>query len=81
MRIEVDADELDYEKGRGLEILVKGFEGNIANAPSTDSQVYIERYDGEVRIHVWNNSGDPVTFKLVPIDESCDKITYVEDTE
>jgi len=65
MRIEVDADELKYEKGHGVEIFVKGFEGNPANSEETDSQIFIESYEGKVRIHVWNATMDPVTFELL----------------
>ena len=65
MRVEINADDIDYSTGRGLEIYVKGFKGNPANAEEQDSQVFIESYDGKIRIHVWNDTFDPVSFELI----------------
>lgn len=44
---------------RGLTITVEGFRGDITN--SVPSQVFIEFYEGKLRVHVWNGGEDPVS--------------------
>ena len=45
----------------GLEIGVVGFEDSPTNLPEHPAQVYIEVYEGKLRVYVWNGSGeDPV---------------------
>lgn len=54
MRIELNKEELANTTGHtGLEISVKGFQGDAGAIPT---QVYIEYYEGKLAIHVWDGS-------------------------
>jgi hypothetical protein len=57
--------------GRGLEIHVPGFLGN-PEAPE-DGQIFIEVYEGKLRVHVWNGESDPTTVECEPggVCEDC----------
>jgi len=71
MRIVVNKAQLACPDG--LEICVEGHAGNPCEAqPSTS--VYIELYEGEVLVHVWNGEEDAVTTRLLTVEEA--KIAY-----
>jgi len=56
MRFELDGKRLGYGCD-GLE-----FEANPTDAENEPSQVFIEVYEGQLRVHVWDgHSQDPVT--------------------
>jgi hypothetical protein len=57
--------------GKGLEIKVPGFLGN-PECPE-GGQIFIEIYEGKLRVHVWNGESDPVTTECAPggVCEDC----------
>ncbi len=58
MRLQFSPEELAGPQG--LEIGVTGFRSNPADHKNFPSQVYIEVYDGKLRVCIWNgNSEDP----------------------
>jgi hypothetical protein len=42
----------------GLSISIEGFQGDIGHM--VPSQLFVEVYDGDLRIHVWDGGEDPV---------------------
>ena len=68
MELQLLSKNLDNNAGGGgLAILVPGFKGN-PECP-TDAQIFIEYYEGKIRVHVWNGSSDPVTTELNPEED------------
>jgi hypothetical protein len=66
MRIELDANSLGYGC-KGLEIGVIGFQSNPTDTEDEPSQVFIEVYEGQLRVHVWDgHSQDPATTLIAP---------------
>jgi len=62
-RIELAIEDIDNNKGgAGLEIRVPGFKGS-PESPD-DGQIFIEYYEGKVRVHVWNGDQDPITTEI-----------------
>jgi hypothetical protein len=56
MKLELQPIQIAYP--RGLEISVEGFSGEMSH--ERPSQVYIEVYEGKLRVHVWRrDSEDP----------------------
>jgi hypothetical protein len=53
-------------EGQGIEIQVQGFEGDRNTDAENTTHVYVEKWNGETRILVWNNAQDPQVFTLVP---------------
>ncbi len=46
----------------GLEINVEGFQHDPTSADSEPTQIYVEIYEGKLRVHVWDGSSeDPRT--------------------
>jgi len=43
----------------GLSVTVEGFAGDIGH--EVPSQVFIELYEGKLRVHVWNGGEDPAS--------------------
>jgi hypothetical protein len=63
MKLELVTKNLDNNAGGGgLEILVPGFKGN-PECPD-EAQIFIEYYEGKLRVHVWNGDPDPTTVEL-----------------
>ena len=61
--LELLPKNLDNNKGGGgLEIRVPGFKGN-PECPD-EAQIFIEYYEGKLRVHVWNGEADPNTVEL-----------------
>lgn len=54
-----DAKDLVYPNG--LEIAVKGYKGDNGVEPT---QVYVEHYEGSLRVHVWDGSGEDPTHSI-----------------
>jgi hypothetical protein len=66
MRIELDGKRLGYGCD-GIEIGISSFESNPTDAEDQPSQVFIEVYEGQLRVHVWDgHSQDPVTTLIAP---------------
>ena len=62
-QISVTPEEI--EGPNGIEISVKGFKGNPADDVPT--QVFIEVYEGKLRVHVWDGeTADPHTTEIRP---------------
>jgi len=51
--------------GGGLEIKVPGFKNN-PESPE-EGQIFIEFYDGKLRVHVWNGEQNPITTDIEEI--------------
>ncbi len=65
MKITMDRQYVEYPKG--LEISVSGFKGDNSEEPA---QVFIEVYEGKLRIHVWDGNEDPCTsVEVEPLEE------------
>jgi hypothetical protein len=66
MRIELDTLGTGPE---GLEIGVRGFMDSPDTDPNFPSQIYIEVYEGKLRVHVWDGSSEnPVsTTEIAPL--------------
>ena len=59
-QIELSMKDVDNNKGGGgFSIKIPGFKANPA-CPD-DGQVFIEFYDGKLRVHVWNGDQDPTS--------------------
>ena len=52
------------EGGGGLEIEVLGYKGDIEGDHQTN--VFLEIYEGKLRVHVWNGNQDPITTECSP---------------
>lgn len=51
----------------GLEISIQGFRSSPADEPLGAVQVFIEVYEGKLRVHVWDGSSfDPVSVVIEP---------------
>ena len=57
MDLLVRPDEVAHPNG--LSISVQGFRGDRGSEPP--SQVFIEVYNGKLRVHVWNGGEDPAS--------------------
>ena len=67
MRIELNADSLGINS-QGLEIGIKGFKSSPTDVDSEPTQVYIEIYEGKLRVHVWDGSSqDPQSIVIDPL--------------
>ena len=68
MRLEFDKFSLGTAS-QGLEISVAVFKSNPVDAESDPVQVYIEIYEGKLRVHVWDGSSeDPQSIVIDPLD-------------
>jgi len=56
LQLTVQPGDIAYPKG--LSISVEGFKGDIGH--ELPSQVFVEVYEGSLRVHVWNGGEDPV---------------------
>jgi hypothetical protein len=66
MRLELSPEEINGETGHGLEIAVRKF------PKFEEAQIYVEFYDGKLRVHVWDDSQeDPIaTVEVYPGQKS-----------
>ena len=65
-KVVLDLADVENDQGcGGFELQVRGYEGNPEEETKDTAQVFIEKYDGRVMIHVWDGASDPVTFVLV----------------
>lgn len=67
MRALISQKEIQYGVGEGVEIKIEGCIGDTQEeAPGT--VIFIEKYEGDVRVLVWNDSGDPqiIVIKQIP---------------
>lgn len=64
MRIEIAPAEISAPQG--LEIGVTGFQSSPVDHKHFPSQVYIEIYEGKLRVCVWNGSSeDPAAIHVI----------------
>ena len=64
MRIELDADSLGTGPD-GLEIGVKGFKHDPTAVDEHPTQLFLEVYEGKLRIHVWDGDNESPTTLVV----------------
>lgn len=57
-----DSEINNNNGGKGLEIYIPGYKNN-PQCPD-DAQIFIEYYDGEIQIHVWNGEEDAQTIVI-----------------
>jgi hypothetical protein len=58
-------DRAELEHPAGIEIAVKGFKSNPTDGTESPAQVFIEVYEGRLRVHVWSGKEDPATSVVV----------------
>ena len=78
MRIELDANSLGCGC-KGLEIGVLGFQSNPTDAVSQPSQVFLEIYEGQLRVHVWDGSSHEPDHNCYPRpgrDQQCGRLVF-----
>ena len=73
MRIELDAISLGCGC-KGLEIGVLGFQSNPTDAESQPSQVFLEIYEGQLRVHVWDGSSQDPTTTVIPVQAATNNV-------
>jgi hypothetical protein len=65
IKIELPLDKLDNNTGAGgIEIKIPGFKNNPA-CPE-EGQIFIEYYEGVIKVHVWKGEQDPETTIIEP---------------
>jgi len=52
---------------QGLEIGVLGFQSNPTDAESQPSQVFLEIYEGQLKVHVWDGLSQDPTTTVIPV--------------
>jgi hypothetical protein len=57
MQIVLKPEEVTHP--HGLAVTVAGFKGDVGH--EVPSQVFIEIYEGRLRVHVWDGAEDPVS--------------------
>ena len=73
MRIELDANSLGCGC-KGLEIGVFGFQSNPTDAVSQPSRVFLEIYEGQLRVHVWDGSSQDPTTTVIPVQAATNNV-------
>ena len=85
-------EDKDLEvNGRGVCIQVEGYKGSREEIDAVNNHVYIEKYEGQSQILVWNETVDPVIFNLTESTEDladhdlfkcevCNSIKNIEDS-
>lgn len=64
----IDKEEIDNNEGSaGFEIKIPGFNGN-PDSPE-EGQIFIEYYEGKIKVHVWNGESDPITTEIEKDEE------------
>lgn len=70
VKITVTEKELDNQLGNGgLEICIPGTAGNPQDKESCP--IFIEKYDGNIRVVIWNGTEDPQIIQLIPKGMLC----------
>jgi len=57
MQLVIKAAQIAYPQG--LSITVEGFKSDVGG--EAPSQVFVEVYEGKLRVHVWNGGEDPAS--------------------
>jgi ribosomal protein L6P/L9E len=65
MKIIIDPKDIQNNM-EGISIQIKGHLGNPECDPEHDEHVYIERWQGQITIRVWNESPNAQVFKVNP---------------
>jgi hypothetical protein len=65
MRLELKSDDIAYPNG--LEVAIEGFASDTGGI--RPSQVFVEVYEGNLRVHVWNgdDEGPTVSVTIPPL--------------
>lgn len=70
VKVTVTEKELDNQNGHGgLEICIPGLEGNPQDPEG--GVIFVEKYDGNIRLVVWNGEQDPQITQLIPAKPRC----------
>ena len=64
MKIFLNKEDLENDGDGGLEIVIKGCVGNPTDVPPNNAVIFVERYIGNVLVHIWNGEQDPTTITL-----------------
>ena len=65
IQLNVPPSEIDNsEGGKGIEITIPGYKNNPEDPHG--AQIFIEVYQGKVRVHVWNGTVNAVTTEIDP---------------
>ena len=60
MQLRLTKEELN----KGLEISIPGVLANPTDEPGKECPIFIEYYEGKVRVHVWDRKENPTTIIL-----------------
>jgi hypothetical protein len=64
-QILITPEELDNNGGEGgLEIIIPGTKTSPEDDPTNPCPVFIEYYEGKIRVHIWTGNSDPQTIVL-----------------
>lgn len=78
-RIELTADVVRGEDGKGLEIFVEGFRHDPTATDDAGTQVFIEVYNGKLQVRVWDGSSeDPQTIVIEPLERPSEPESEME---
>ena len=67
MQVIVNKKILDNNKGGGgLEIIIEGVKGDPTSDINKPCPIFIEYYQGEYRVLIWNDTQDPQVIVLEP---------------
>jgi len=65
IRLDLSLKDLDNNGGNGgLEISIPGTVGDLTADPKNPIPIFIEYYDGELRVLIWNGNCDPDIHKI-----------------
>ena len=75
-KINFSHKELDNNQGSGgVEIRVDGYKNN-PQCPD-EAQIFIEIYEGKLRVHVWNGKQEPHSILIDPLEEFKIQVTQL----
>ena len=74
----LEAQDIDYEKGKAIWIRLKGFKGNTDDEECI-CQVMLEFYNGSFQVHVWDGSS-PCQIEIAPRPE-YEQVMYARKRE
>ena len=63
MNLVLSKEEIQSEGGKGLEISVLGFQGDASIIPV---QIFVEYYNEQLAIHVWDGSSEDCVTTIIP---------------
>ena len=65
IRLELSLKDLDNNSGNGgLEIAIPGTVGDPTADPKNPIPIFIEYYEGKLRVLIWNDDCDPEIYEV-----------------